>query len=173
MKIAEFARVSDSNKKLEDRRAQVDGQRASKKVADAKANLASKIRDTENDQELIDVMVAAAEDLPVSDVLTTVVEVLSPIVEKLNTSVADARRAVAAMRKKMKDSTPARKPKVSDTAKKRLISRMKDDETTIDDMKSEAAELLETFDPASVVEVIIEALPSVIEAVVAASSTNE
>ncbi len=172
MKLSDFTRVSDSNQKLEDRRATVEKQKASKKLSDAKSALSGKIRDTESDQELIDVVVSAADELPVSDLIETVVAVLSPLVEKLNSEVADARRAVASMRKKLKDAQPSMKPKVSDAAKRRLVSRMKDDETTVEDLKAEAVELLETFDPASVIEVVVDALPSVVEAVVA-SSSNE
>lgn len=186
MKIQDFSRISDSNKKLEARRDAVERQRSDKKISDAKASLMGKIRDSESDDELIEVITTAADELPVSEVLTTVVEVLSPIVEKLNSEVADARRAVATMRKKLRDeqvrakadarrfSRPVRKPKADSATARRLISRMKDDEITLEDLKQEAVELLDTFDPASVIEVIIEAIPPVVESVLAsANETNE
>lgn len=177
MDLKEFSRVSDSSKKLNERRSSVEQQKAAKKISDAKESLKMKIRDSESDEELISTITAAAEELPVSDVLTTVVEVLSPIVEKLNSEVADARRAVATMRKRMRDNqqvAPQAKPKMDSRSKRNLISRMKDDETSLEDLKQEAVELLESFDPASVVEVIIESIPPVVESIVSSSvDTNQ
>jgi predicted phage tail protein len=174
MDLKEFSRVSDSSKKLNERRASVEQQKSAKKMSDAKESLRRKIRDSESDEELIATITEAAEELPVSEVLTTVVEVLSPIVEKLNAEVADARRAVASMRKRLKYNQQAiskTKPKMDSRSKRMLISRMKDDETSLEDLKQEAVDLLESFDPASVIEVIIEAIPPVVESIV--SSTND
>lgn len=174
MDLKEFSRVSDSSKKLNERRASVEQQKSAKKMSDAKESLRRKIRDSESDEELIATITEAAEELPVSEVLTTVVEVLSPIVEKLNAEVTDARRAVASMRKRLKynqQTTSKAKPKMDSRSKRMLISRMKDDETSLEDLKQEAVDLLESFDPASVIEVIIEAIPPVVESIV--SSTND
>lgn len=175
MDLKEFSRVSDSSKKLETRRASVEQQKSAKKILDAKESLKQKIRDSESDEELISTITAAAEELPVSDVLTTVVEVLSPIVEKLNSEVADARRAAASMRKRLKDSQPQPKPKMDSRSKRNLLARMKDDETSLEDLKEEAVGLLESFDPASVIQVIIESIPPVVESIVSAgdSTTKE
>lgn len=176
MDLKEFSRISDSAKKLNERRASVEQQKSAKKISDAKESLKMKIRDSESDEELIATITSAADELPVSEVLSTVVEVLSPIVEKLNSEVADARRAVASMRKRLKDNQPKAdqpKPKMDARSTRNLVSRMKDDATSLEDLKQEAVSLLESFDPASVVEVIIESIPPVVEAIVSSTVDNQ
>jgi hypothetical protein len=120
--------------------------------------------DTENTEDVIEAAIEELSTEAPEDVLAVTVEILDDVVENLTEAVEDSKRELSRSRRQLQDQRRMRpRRKKSDAATKSAFRKKLMDTETTNEVVQAAIEELETTDPATVVETVIEVLDDVIE----------